>query len=727
MNSLLNELLSYIRGEASDASNQAKKLNLKFIKGSRRYWSDTGKSPATHITGDGGKIVPISKDDQPKIDKPASGEQPPVAGSKTGQYMGGDAQGAKQPPPPTDATKSSTGATIYNTPIETPAGNTVDAEFKPEDIEKVTSIVNQIIDDQSATDDSLPDQIDMEAHLGRALPESNDEYYKRRKIKNPQSIPNNLRQELRTAGVPDTHIDMIERAINTQTDGDNPPFSEIAGSAVGMGKPPSQAGELMAMTLMAVPRDKRAGVASTVDGLISATGLKTPTLYTSWVKAGLNQAEAFDSMMDSRFGQGNWTVEATAWDTREDMDGIGLTPENKGFSTDVAIRIRLKNGEAKVARLSLKKDGGIFLLNGSTNDIIGFALSGLPEESQKSVKTIREIERLLPLVDKNPEARQELATLIDVDPKLSKDKLKAAARAKRDELEDVAIESIPNEKTRERVRTIRDFPKRQHSSAIELGKSVSKKKPVSGKDIIKQAAKTNRWKPADAKLAAQSHAVLRKLPTDADETAIRDALEKAGIAARPQSKLRKAILFAAQLEAARNPSVQQKVDAHDELTTACGNAAIDSVMDDPKVMEGLMLKLEETFPIRVIANGQESMCLGGVPVSRETCEAMFGTSDPDKIQKGLRIVTQVGPPPKNKQSRVLMYTSEGVDGKEIPIASVRPREKGVGYRGVVGLEFEATDEFECAAATANVVAKQNNPANDKIVQKCQSRSKRGAK
>ena len=359
MNKLLKEFLSYILVEAeSAASKQAKKMGLKNIAGP--YWSQTGESPATHKS-EGDKVVLIGKDDQPKIDKPVAGEQPPVVGSKTGQYMGWDKKGAEQPQAPTDATKSSTGATIYNTPIETPAGNTVDAEFKPEDIEKVTSVVNQIIDDRSATDDSLPDQIDMEAHLGRALPESNDEYYKRRKIKNPQSIPDNLRQELKTAGVPDTHIDMIERAINTQTDGDNPPFSEIAGSAVGMGKPPSQAGELMAMTLMAVPRDKRAGVASTVEGLISATGLKTPTLDASWVQAGLNQAEAFDSMMDSRFGQGNWTVEATAWDTREDMDGIGLTPENKGFSTDVAIRIRLKNGEAKVARLSLKKNGEIFL------------------------------------------------------------------------------------------------------------------------------------------------------------------------------------------------------------------------------------------------------------------------------------------------------------------------------------------------------------------------------
>lgn len=720
MNKLLKEFLSYVLTEERvkreiGAVWQTPGKTWSAKRADRTQGGFTSREDAEAWLSGKGKAP---GQEEPTGKKPEKLPPEVVRTKEPERYMGGERQST------TGDTKKSptTGATVYEKPVDTPGGNQINAEFKPEDIEKITTSVNKTIDARAATDDSLPEKIDLAGHVGRKLPESNDEYYKRRKIKNPQRIPESTRKELRDSGVPDTHIDMLERAINTQTDGDNPPFSEIAGSAVGMGKPPSQAGELMAMTLMAVPRDRRAAISSTIDDLISATGIKTPTLDRSWVQAGLNQAEAFDSMMDSRFGAGNWTVEATAWDTREDMDGIGLSQENKGFSTDVALRVRLKNGEAKVARLSLKKNGEIFLLNGTTNDVIGFALSGLPAEGAQAAKDVNEIERLLPLVDKDPAAREELARLIGVDPKTSKDKLKVAARAKRDELEDLAIESIPDEKTRERVRTIRDFPKSQNASAIGLGQSLSKTKPISKNDI-KQAAKENEWSPADAKLAAQAHAVLRKLPPNADESTIRDALEKAGVKARPQAKLRKAMLFAAQLEATRNPKVKEKVDAHRALTTACGNAAIDSVMDDPKVMEGLMVKLEETFPVRVIATGQESMCLGGVPVSRETCEAMFGTNNPDEIQKGLRIVTRPGPPPE----RILMYTSEGADGREIPIAIVRPREKGVGYRGTVGLEFQATRQFECAAAEANIKAKQTNPANDKIAQKCQSRSKRGAK
>jgi hypothetical protein len=725
MNELLREVISYIleKGESerktrevgetwqTDSGKWSAKSKDRTQGGfasreaAEAWLSGTGKAPGD--TGDTNK-------NQPAAEKGTSSVQ---TQPKTGPKNYTSALSAP-------SQKSASGGTVYDTPVKTPGGNEVNAIFKPEDIEKIVTSVNKEIDSKAAADDSLPDQIDLDAHLDRQLPNSNDDYYAKRKIRNPQRISDETRRELREAGVPDSHIDMIERAINTETDGDNPPFSEIAGGPVGMGKPPSQAGELMAMTFMAVSKDKRAGVASVIEGLISSTGLKKPTLDGSWVEAGLNQSEAFDSMMDSRYGAGNWSVETTAWDTKDDMDAIGLSPENKGFSTDVAVRVRLKSGEAKVARLSLKKDGTVFLLNGTTNDIVDFAFSGLSDgEGRDAAKAAKDIDRLLPLVDKDVAAKEELAKLLGVDPTTSKVKLKAIARERRIELENKAVDSIPDEKTRERVRTIRDFPQRQHSSVVEMGSSVASVTSTPNKENVIQAAKNNEWSESEAKMAVKVHTILRKLGPGVSEAEITDALESAGIKGRPRDKFRKALLFAAQLEATRNEDMKTQLDAHMELTTACANAAIDSVMDDPSVMQGLMVKLEETFPVRVIAQGQESMCLGGVPVSRETCEVMFGTSNPDEIQKGLKIVTQPGSPPK----RILMYTSEGTNGKEIPIALVRPREKGVGYRGSVGLEFQSTKEFECAAAKANVEAKQNNSANAKIVKKCEKRSTKGKK
>jgi hypothetical protein len=84
MNKLLKEFLSSILiTESESTSKQAKTMKLKFIRGSRKYWSNNGKPPATHKTDDSGTIVTITgeKPDLPTGEK-ESGEKvsPPETG-----------------------------------------------------------------------------------------------------------------------------------------------------------------------------------------------------------------------------------------------------------------------------------------------------------------------------------------------------------------------------------------------------------------------------------------------------------------------------------------------------------------------------------------------------------------------------------------------------------------------------------------------------------------------
>lgn len=84
MNELLKEFLSYILvTEAESTSKQAKDLDVKFIRGSRKYWSKDGKKPASHKTDDSGKIVAVTgnEPDLPVADKPAQRGQPQRIGS----------------------------------------------------------------------------------------------------------------------------------------------------------------------------------------------------------------------------------------------------------------------------------------------------------------------------------------------------------------------------------------------------------------------------------------------------------------------------------------------------------------------------------------------------------------------------------------------------------------------------------------------------------------------
>lgn len=94
MNKLLKEFLSYILVEAVSAtSKQAKDMGLKFIKGSKIYWSKTGQKPASHKTDDSGKIVPVTaQDTQPKQPKKdGTDELPPevVRVQSPERYRGG--------------------------------------------------------------------------------------------------------------------------------------------------------------------------------------------------------------------------------------------------------------------------------------------------------------------------------------------------------------------------------------------------------------------------------------------------------------------------------------------------------------------------------------------------------------------------------------------------------------------------------------------------------------
>jgi len=115
MKELLKEFLSYILVEGTTAK-QAKQMNLKFIKGSRIYWSEDGEKPASHKTDDSGKIVAVSaqdtQSDKPKKD--GNDKLPPeVTRTKSPErYMGGKPKKAT----PAKAITPSVGSDAPDTP-----------------------------------------------------------------------------------------------------------------------------------------------------------------------------------------------------------------------------------------------------------------------------------------------------------------------------------------------------------------------------------------------------------------------------------------------------------------------------------------------------------------------------------------------------------------------------------------------------------------------------------
>lgn len=662
------------------------------------------------------------------------------------------------------------GVNVYDTPIITPDGNKIVADISPETTKELLDKVRQEIDRKVAPDDSVPEMSteELETYRVRGIegpdgtPESDEQFRKRMKtakvqlVTPPRTIPDDVKETMRKAGVPERHIQLLERTMNVIRQGEKPPLSLIINGSVGAGTNQSQTGEVLTLALLAVPPSERERVINALTTPKPKKGQPKPPetiLNNSWVTSAAAQAQAYTSMMDRKYGSGNWSVETVAWDTPGDISGVGLTQETKGFSTDGVVRIKV-NGESRVVRLSMKKDGDVYLLNGAANEVTTYALQTLTPEERTRHDEISRARRLLATGSGTEKvgARQKLRDL-GIEGKTDK-ALLVAATTELKTMEDTAISKLP-EGTQRAIRTIQDYPAKQQQSAVRLGQSVTsstKPKPKELSSAVELAAqaevdrKANPWSDSDRKFAEESHRRLSGLKcngqcTEADMRAALQAPppEGGGIVGGDADKFRKAMLFAAKVEAQRGTPDEKKkkqieLDKHRQITNDAKQAYIQSFIgspDDPSgessnaMLSGLMLSLEEKFPLSVIASGTESMVIGGVPLDSDTCLELFETNDPQKIQ--MTLVERDG------QTYLIAKVGEG-DG--IPLAVIDVRERGEGYRGSMTVGYQLAPEFECRAASANAAIierkrkedpsfKTDTTANDAIVAKCGKKGIRG--
>lgn len=661
------------------------------------------------------------------------------------------------------------GVNVYDTPIITPDGNKIVADISPEATKELLDKVRQEIDRKVAPDDSVPEMSteELETYRARGIegpdgtPESDEQFRKRMKtakvqlVTPPRTIPDDVKETMRKAGVPERHIQLLERTMNVIRQGEKPPLSLIINGSVGAGTNQSQTGEVLTLALLAVPPSERERVINALTTPKPKKGQPKPPetiLNNSWVTSAAAQAQAYTSMMDRKYGSGNWSVETTAWDTPGDISGVGLTQETKGFSTDGVVRIKV-NGESRVVRLSMKKDGDVYLLNGAANEVTTYALQTLTPEERTRHDEISRARRLLATGSGTEKvgARQKLRDL-GIEGKTDK-ALLVAATTELKTMEDTAISKLP-EGTQRAIRTIQDYPTKQQQSAVRLGQSVTsstKPKPKELSSAVELAAqaevdrKANPWSDGDRKFAEESHRRLSGLKcngqcTEADmRVALQTPPPEGGIVGGDADKFRKAMLFAAKVEAQRGTPDEKKkkqveLDKHRQITNDAKQAYIQSFIgspDDPSgessnaMLSGLMLSLEEKFPLSVIASGTESMVIGGVPLDSDTCLELFKTNDPQKIQ--MTLVERDG------QTYLIAKVGEG-DG--IPLAVIDVRERGEGYRGSMTVGYQLAPEFECQAASANAAIierkrkedpsfKTDTTANDAIVAKCGKKGIRG--
>ena len=209
----------------------------------------------------------------------------------------------------------------------------------------------------------------------RDLPPSDEEFNKRNeKLANPippepYSLPSALTDNPK---FPKKYVKALERMMNTQPKGSATKWQHYSDIPGGAGQISAQAGELMTMMGTAMSDDE---FNEFTDSLLKHEAeliknnpdLKKESkriITKSWVEATKQSRNAIRGRLTQQYGEGTEII-ASAWDTESDVEALGLSDykNNKGFSTDMYLKVRKPDGTEVLDEISLKKSTKVNFLN----------------------------------------------------------------------------------------------------------------------------------------------------------------------------------------------------------------------------------------------------------------------------------------------------------------------------------------------------------------------------
>jgi hypothetical protein len=599
-------------------------------------------------------------------------------------------------------------------------------ELKPEEID---SILDKFVNTGETTPDNMRELAPEYSNQDMAEGYSDDDYYSTsnggRKHSSlvrtkPYKVDENTRTELKNAGFPEKYIKFLERCINTQVKGKKPPVTELIKQG-GAGQIQSQFGEVMAMAFMSIKDpQKRRQLADIMNAEIAKSaeefggGKQNPIATKDWVEASLTHAEAFDSAMDEKYGKGQWRFEGAAWDIKGDIESLGLDYKNKGFSTDVMLRVQpldkngKPNGPARAQKNSLKKDENIFFFNGSINEVNNFVLNYLDEKERKRVKGYEAIATKAGASNKNPEDRAAALAAAERITGLKGAKAVAALKQMSADIRNKAFEAAP-QNVKDAVSKVRNFGAAQTASAERLIKTANTN-IRNANSVIDNAKNIDGGDKDFAKFAYKAVKDCKASGTKDMTTCIRQKLSAAGEDTTDDRVCKVAVMASKVAIAAGDTKAEKALSKHYNLAVEAGNALMEVLPESPELMGGLMQKLADAFPMKTCMDGEEFMCIDGMKVTQKTLQTVFGVSSYDELQKGMKLKRL-----PNGET-ILVYGAKTKDGKDIPIGVVGARQKGKGYEGTVGFEISCSDDFALAIAEANSKNGDTSTSNEKARQ-----------
>lgn len=641
-----------------------------------------------------------------KLMKPAdSAEEEPTSSRKAAQVQAP----SPQKPSAADEPKKT------RTPKEPtrPSKPEITSSLNPEELKRIE---DEYVDDEGGESDEMSTDFKPKAYSQRDLPEqySDDAYYSKNnggrghstKVRQkPFLFDKKTRASLQGQGFPEKYIKFMERCINTQISGKKPPVTELV-DVGGAGQIASQFGEVVSMAMMSIrdPEERRK-FGETVKAQIeqSKKEIGSPIADGSWVDAAVTHAEAFDAAMDEKYGKGKWKFEGASWDIRSDVEALGLPYENKGFSTDVIMRISTPDGP-KAQRVSLKKDEKIMFFNGSVGEVNNFVLNYTDETSRKRIKALESLMYIAGNSNKNIQQRDEAREAIKrLTGQSSWGKAESQVKEEIKTLRDNALKSAPEE-VQTLVADINKFASTQLNAGVQMARNIHKRNATATPKQVKAAieAEFTGKEAADREYAQLAWDISKQCSKDENFVNCAKAkLEEAG-EDTGTDRIAKVCVFAGRVASQLDDKSEAELKGVYQIGRDIGRRLMEAIPEHPEMMGGVMQKLASSFPLKVCMAGTEMMMIDGIKITQETLKTVFGTDDYSSLEKGLDILRL----PTGES--ILVYKIEGSD-KSIPIGYVRGRQKGLGYEGTVGFEIECSDDFALACAEAN---KQNGDASN---------------
>lgn len=309
----------------------------------------------------------------------------------------------------------------------------------------------------SGKDKSLDQEIDTSKHKAFSEPlykgndsefQENNADYKGNDLRldNSYKQPKSITELIDSGKVPKREVQVLLRMINSQMLNDTePPISYFTdGGPGGAGKIQAQCGELMTMCCTAMTKKQRDEFKQSIHDLIDKNKNSKMIVTKEWVNAAVNNADAIHARIESEFGvdDASTMITHTCWDVAHDTEALGLKDykKNKGFSTDIFVKLQLPTGQKILNEVSLKKDGNVNFLNSSTGKFLSWD-KNIPD-------------------DIKPEVYQnELSNNLKVSTTISDDRLSYIISSKNEKLKDKKSSSYELKKIMDtlKVKSLKDI------------------------------------------------------------------------------------------------------------------------------------------------------------------------------------------------------------------------------------------------------------------------------